>query len=79
VSQVALPDVSPEARGRPFPMRAAENAILLVFFGYTTCPDICPTTLATIRTALAGLDPADAARVEVAFVTVNLARDTLRC
>ncbi len=76
VSQVTLPDVSSEARGWPFLMRAAATAILLVFFGYTTCPDICPTTLATIRTALAGLDPANAARVEVAFVTVDLARDT---
>ena len=76
VSLVTLPDVSAEARGRPFPMRAAANAILLVFFGYTSCPDICPTTLAMLRTALAGLDAADAARVSVAFVTVDLARDT---
>jgi protein SCO1/2 len=48
---------------------------VVLFFGYTQCPDICPTTLATMRDAV-GLLGADAARVQVLFVTVDPARDT---
>jgi protein SCO1/2 len=48
---------------------------LLVSFGYTFCPDICPTTLATVAAALDRLGP-DAARVQPIFITVDPARDT---
>jgi len=48
----------------------------LLFFGYTNCPDVCPTTMADIAVALRGLDPAPAARVQVVFVTTDPARDT---
>ena len=48
----------------------------LLFFGYTNCPDICPTTMADIAVALRGMDPAVAARVQVVFVTTDPARDT---
>ncbi|HJU15786.1 MAG TPA: SCO family protein [Stellaceae bacterium] len=48
---------------------------LLVFFGYTHCPDVCPTTLNTIATALRQLGP-EAARVQPLFITVDPARDT---
>ncbi len=47
----------------------------LVFFGYTYCPDICPTTLNTIAGVLDRLG-ADAARVKPLFITVDPARDT---
>jgi protein SCO1/2 len=49
--------------------------VLVVYFGYTTCPDVCPTTLADMHRAIARIGD-DAKRVEVAFVTVDLARDT---
>jgi protein SCO1/2 len=51
----------------------------IVYFGYTHCPDVCPTDLATISQALALLakkDPQAAARVQPIFVTVDPARDT---
>lgn len=48
---------------------------VLVFFGYTQCPDICPTTLATAAAALRFLGP-DAERVQVLFVTLDPLRDT---
>lgn len=76
VSAVALPDVSPAGRGEAVPMGAAPGGLQLVFFGYTTCPDICPTTLARIRAVRRALAPAEASRLSVAFVTVDLARDT---
>lgn len=48
---------------------------LLVFFGYTFCPDICPVTLAVIATALDELGP-DADKVMPLFITADPARDT---
>lgn len=48
---------------------------VIVFFGYTQCPDVCPTTLTEMAQVLKLLG-ADAARVQVLFVTVDPARDT---
>ncbi|MFN3543512.1 MAG: SCO family protein [Thiobacillus sp.] len=49
--------------------------VVAVFFGYTHCPDVCPTTLSDFAAALKQLGP-DAQRVQVIFVTVDPARDT---
>ena len=48
----------------------------LLFFGYTHCPDVCPTTMADIAVALRQVDPAVAAKTDVVFVTTDPARDT---
>jgi len=50
--------------------------LVVLFFGYTHCPDVCPTTLADIATAFKLMSPADAARVQVLFVSVDPERDT---
>jgi protein SCO1/2 len=50
---------------------------LLVFFGYTYCPDLCPTTLSEIAGALAQLGPL-AAQVQPIFVSIDPQRDTLK-
>ncbi|RXF67110.1 SCO family protein [Hansschlegelia zhihuaiae] len=47
----------------------------LVFFGFTRCPDVCPTALYEITQALAALGP-DAAKAQALFVTVDPERDT---
>ena len=57
--------------GRPFDLQSLRGEPVLVYFGYTHCPDICPTTLADIRAALRLVD----APVGVVFVTVDPARD----
>lgn len=49
--------------------------VVAIFFGYTHCPDVCPTTLADFAAALQALGPL-ADRVQVIFVTVDPARDT---
>jgi len=49
--------------------------LMLVYFGYTYCPDVCPTTLATMSQALEKLG-ARAAAVTPIFITVDPARDT---
>ncbi|MBF0247366.1 MAG: SCO family protein [Alphaproteobacteria bacterium] len=48
---------------------------LIVYFGYTHCPDICPTSLQTFTEVLEALGP-DAENVRVAFITVDPDRDT---
>ena len=50
--------------------------IVLVYFGYTNCPDVCPTTLANLSDVLKRLGP-HADRVRVLFVSVDPNRDTL--
>jgi protein SCO1/2 len=74
VAEISLPDVSRE--GAPFTFQASPGSLLIVYFGYTNCPDVCPTTLADIRTALRGMDPEQAERIELAMVTVDPDRDT---
>lgn len=75
VAQVVLPDA---AHGnRPFTTRAAKGHLLLVYFGYTNCPDICPTTLSDIRKALR--DPAmagHAGKIDLAMVTIDPEMDS---
>lgn len=48
---------------------------VIMFFGYTQCPDVCPTTLSNMREVMTKLGP-DAGRVQVLFVTVDPERDT---
>ena len=50
--------------------------LTLLYFGYTSCPDVCPTSLANIKLALGGLTPEESAQVQVIFVSVDPARDT---
>ena len=72
VATTSLPDV---ASGEQFDFVAPEDGLLLVYFGYTSCPDVCPTTLADVRTALGRLGE-DADRVELVMATVDPDRDT---
>lgn len=50
--------------------------IVALYFGYTHCPDVCPTTLANLALALHRLGAENAEKVRVLFVTVDPARDT---
>lgn len=73
VGDVSLPDAS--SGDAPFQMVAPEGELLLVYFGYTSCPDVCPTTLADLRSALAELGD-EANKVTVAMETIDIERDT---
>jgi len=61
--------------GRPHTLAEFRGKAVVLFFGYTHCPDVCPTTLADMAGAMKKLGP-DAARVQVLFVTVDPERDT---
>lgn len=78
VGRVSLPDESPGGGGRQTELRGAEGGLMLVYFGYTSCPDVCPTTLADLGMALKGMPDGQARRVKVGMVTVDPSRDTPR-
>ena len=61
--------------GRPRTLADFRGKVVVMFFGYTQCPDVCPTTLSELAEAMRRLG-ADAARVQVLFVTVDPERDS---
>lgn len=73
VAGVTLPDVA--HGGEAFDFVAPDGGLLIVYFGYTHCPDVCPTTLSDIRSALGKIDGDRAERVALAFATVDPDRD----
>lgn len=83
VGGLSLPDVTDAALragglvedGRLVMRAASPDRLLLVYFGFLNCPDVCPTTLADLRSALAVLDASQRERVDLAFVTVDPDRD----
>lgn len=73
---VDVAEVADRSRdGEPFRFVAPDDGVLVVFFGYTNCPDVCPTTLADLRRALSDLDDSDAERVDMVMVSIDPARD----
>lgn len=62
-------------RGRATTLADYKGKAVVVFFGYTSCPDVCPTTLARLAEAMKKLG-AKAERVQVLMVTVDPERDT---
>lgn len=61
--------------GKPFDSSALAGKPYLIFFGFTHCPDVCPTTLFELSETLKSLGPEGKA-LPVVFVTVDPARDT---
>jgi protein SCO1/2 len=61
--------------GKPRTLADFKGKLVVVFFGYTQCPDVCPTTLAEMATAMKELGP-QADQVQVLFITVDPERDT---
>jgi protein SCO1/2 len=61
--------------GKPRTLEDFRGKAVVLFFGFTHCPDVCPTTLAEVAQALKALDT-DVERVQVLLVTVDPERDT---
>lgn len=68
----SLPDTS----GKMRTLADFKGKVVVLFFGYTHCPDVCPTTLAELSQALQQLGPDAAKRVQVLFVSVDPDRDS---
>lgn len=67
----------PDTTGAPFDLRARPvDELTVLYFGYTNCPDLCPTTMADLTSARRALAPAVRDTVRVAFVTEDPVRDT---
>jgi protein SCO1/2 len=64
-----------EATGKPVSLADYRGKVVVLFFGYTHCPQICPTTLADLAQVMRELGK-DADRVQVLFVTLDPERDT---
>jgi protein SCO1/2 len=73
VDGTALPSVAEE--GEIVEFRARPGGLQAVYFGYTSCPDVCPTTLADLTVALRKLPDEQAAMVDTVMVTVDPERD----
>jgi protein SCO1 len=71
VAGITLPDATDGLR--PFELRAEPGGLLIVYFGYTNCPDFCPTTMSDVKLARSRLDAPE--RISVAMVTVDPRRD----
>lgn len=74
----AKPDLTlTDADGNSFNLiKGTAGKLTLVYFGYTHCPDVCPTTMATLASAVRALPAAQAAKVQVVFVSTDPTRDT---
>ncbi len=69
-------DFTVESATGPLALASLRGQAVVVYFGYTSCPDICPTTLSTVASARKRLPPEQAARVTALLVTVDPERDT---
>lgn len=72
------PDLTlPDTSGAPFHLaQRPPGEVTVLFFGYTHCPDVCPTTMADLAAARRSLPGDVRDRVQVVFVTEDPARDT---
>lgn len=64
-----------DENGTPRKLADFRGKAVVIFFGYTQCPDVCPTTLADLASALGAIGPLSE-RVQVLFVTIDPERDT---
>ncbi|PJN22492.1 SCO family protein [Kitasatospora sp. CB02891] len=63
--------------GRPYDLKArTAGRTVLLFFGYTSCPDVCPTTMGDIGVAMSKLTPEERQKLDIVFVSTDPERDT---
>ncbi|HEX5784348.1 MAG TPA: SCO family protein [Burkholderiaceae bacterium] len=65
-----------DMHGQPRTLADFKGQVVLLYFGFVQCPDVCPTALTRANEVLTQLGPERAARVQVLFVTVDPERDT---
>lgn len=70
------PFILTDQNGKAVSDKTFRGKIELIYFGFTHCPDACPTTLTLIGAALKKLPPADAKKIQPIFITLDPERDT---
>lgn len=69
-------DFTLQSKNGPVSLKDFRGKVVLVYFGYTFCPDVCPTSLSLMAQALSSLAPAELERVQGVFISVDPERDT---
>ena len=69
-------DFSLDSATGPVDLKQFRGKVAVLYFGYTSCPDACPTTLSALGAAMRGLKPNEAAKVQPIFITLDPARDS---
>lgn len=64
-----------DPNGQPFSLRDARGMVVIIYFGFTSCASVCPTTMARISTAMKQLGPMSQS-VQPLFISVDTKRDT---
>jgi cytochrome oxidase Cu insertion factor (SCO1/SenC/PrrC family) len=62
--------------GQPFSSDRLKGKPTLIYFGYTYCPDVCPTSLLLMQTAMDKIGPEAVQKVNLVFITIDPERDT---
>ena len=70
-------DFTLQSPGGPVSLADQRGKVVVLYFGYTFCPDVCPTSLSALAQALSALTPDELARVRSFFISVDPERDTV--
>jgi protein SCO1/2 len=73
---IFLPTYGQGKKAKLRELRASKGKLLLLYFGYLRCPDVCPTTMSALGVAVRSLEPEQRNKLEVAMVTADPARDS---
>jgi protein SCO1/2 len=65
-----------DQNGQPLELAKLHGKVVLVTFGFTHCPDVCPTTLTDLAAVYKALPPREQKRVQLVFISVDPQRDT---
>ena len=68
-------DFTLKAGDKPVSLSDYQGKVVLIYFGYASCPDVCPTSLALLGTALKRLEAEEVAQVQGIFISVDPERD----
>lgn len=71
-----IADFALQAENESVKLSDFRGKFVVIFFGFISCPDICPTTLARLKAALNTLKDSESSQVQVVFVSVDYKRDT---
>lgn len=78
VASIGGPFSLVDHKGQPKTDKDFRGRYMLIYFGYTYCPDVCPTALQSMTQALDRLDPATQKKIIPVFITIDPERDTVK-
>jgi protein SCO1/2 len=71
-------DFSLDSAVGPVELKQFRGKVVVLYFGYTSCPDACPTSLSALGAAMRSLVPEEAAKIQPIFITLDPARDDVQ-